>query len=115
MEPEGSLPYSQAPATRPYPESTPSSPHDPLQRPEHPSRVYTLTVIKVVPCNQMTGPCTAYKTTLVVLTLCICYIRATTYEQQRVEAAESIPELVYCSAHLHEREVSQDGGTAWCL
>jgi hypothetical protein len=26
MEPEGSLPYSQVPATRPYPEPTPSSP-----------------------------------------------------------------------------------------
>jgi hypothetical protein len=36
MEPEGSLPYSQVPATRPYPESTPSSPHDPLQLPEDP-------------------------------------------------------------------------------
>jgi hypothetical protein len=31
MEPEGSLPYSQVPATCPYPELTPSSPHDPLQ------------------------------------------------------------------------------------
>jgi hypothetical protein len=29
MEPEGSLPYSQVPATCPYPELTPSSPHDP--------------------------------------------------------------------------------------
>jgi hypothetical protein len=29
MEPEGSLPYSQVPATRPYPKPTPSSPHDP--------------------------------------------------------------------------------------
>jgi hypothetical protein len=28
MEPEGSLPYSQVPATHPYPEPTPSSPHD---------------------------------------------------------------------------------------
>jgi hypothetical protein len=37
MEPEGSLPYSQVPATCPYPELTPSSPHDPLQLPEHPS------------------------------------------------------------------------------
>jgi hypothetical protein len=37
MEPEGSLPYSQVPATRPYPEPTPSCPHDPLQLPEHPS------------------------------------------------------------------------------
>jgi hypothetical protein len=30
MEPEGSLPYSQVPATCPYPEPIPSSPHDPL-------------------------------------------------------------------------------------
>jgi hypothetical protein len=28
MEPEGSLPYSQVPATCPYPELTPSCPHD---------------------------------------------------------------------------------------
>jgi hypothetical protein len=37
MEPEGSLPYSQVPATRPYPEPTPSSPHDLLQLTEDPS------------------------------------------------------------------------------
>jgi hypothetical protein len=37
MEPESPSPYSQVPATRPYPEPTPSSPHDPLQLPEHPS------------------------------------------------------------------------------
>jgi hypothetical protein len=36
MEPKGSLPYSQVPATRPYPEPTSSSPHDPLQLPEDP-------------------------------------------------------------------------------
>ena len=30
MEPESSLPYSQAPATCPYPEPTPSSPHNPF-------------------------------------------------------------------------------------
>jgi hypothetical protein len=29
-EPESSLPYSQAPATCPYPEPTPSSPQNPL-------------------------------------------------------------------------------------
>jgi hypothetical protein len=29
MEPEGSLPYSRVPATYPYPEPTPSSPHTP--------------------------------------------------------------------------------------
>jgi hypothetical protein len=31
MEPESSPPYPQVPATCPYPEPTPSSPHDPLQ------------------------------------------------------------------------------------
>jgi hypothetical protein len=31
MEPEGFLPYSQVPATCPYPEPTPPSPHHPLQ------------------------------------------------------------------------------------
>jgi hypothetical protein len=30
MEPEGSLPYSQVPATCPYPEPTLSIPHNPL-------------------------------------------------------------------------------------
>jgi hypothetical protein len=40
MEPEGSLPYSQVPATCPYLEPTPSSPHDPLQLPEHQSLYY---------------------------------------------------------------------------
>ena len=30
LEPEGSSPYPQAPATCPYPEPTPSSPHHPL-------------------------------------------------------------------------------------
>jgi hypothetical protein len=34
METESSLPYSQVPATCPYPEPTPPSPHNPLQRPE---------------------------------------------------------------------------------
>ena len=36
-EPESSLPYSQAPATCPYPEPTPSSPHNPFPLPEDPS------------------------------------------------------------------------------
>jgi hypothetical protein len=31
MELESSSPYTQEPATYPYPELTPSSPHDPLQ------------------------------------------------------------------------------------
>ena len=37
MEPESPSQYSQVPATCPYPEPTPSSPHDYLQRPEDPS------------------------------------------------------------------------------
>jgi hypothetical protein len=37
MEPEICLPYSQVPATSPYSEPTPSSPHNPLQLPEDPS------------------------------------------------------------------------------
>ena len=37
MEPETSLPYSQKPATCPYPESTPSSPHNPFPLPQDPS------------------------------------------------------------------------------
>ena len=37
MEPESSSLYPQVPATRPYPEPTPSSPHDPFQLPEDPS------------------------------------------------------------------------------
>jgi hypothetical protein len=36
MEPETSLPYSQVPATRPYAEPTPCSPHEPLRLPEDP-------------------------------------------------------------------------------
>jgi hypothetical protein len=38
MEPESPSLYPQLPATCPYPEPTPSSPHDPLQLPEDPSR-----------------------------------------------------------------------------
>ena len=37
MEPESSLPYSQAPATCPYPQPTPSSPHNPFPLPQDPS------------------------------------------------------------------------------
>ena len=36
MEPESSLPYSQAPTTCPYPKPTPSSPHNPFLLPEDP-------------------------------------------------------------------------------
>ena len=37
METESSLPYSQAPATCPYPEPTPYSLHNPFPLPEDPS------------------------------------------------------------------------------
>ena len=37
LEPEGSSPYSQMPTTCPYPEPTPSNPHNPLPLPEDPS------------------------------------------------------------------------------
>jgi hypothetical protein len=37
MEPKGSLPYSQLPATCPYPEPTLSSPHNSIQLPKGPS------------------------------------------------------------------------------
>jgi hypothetical protein len=37
MEPESPSHYPQVPATCPYPEPAPSSPHDPLQFPEDPS------------------------------------------------------------------------------
>ena len=37
LEPEGSSPYSQVPASCPHPELTPSSPHNPLPIPEDPS------------------------------------------------------------------------------
>ena len=40
MEPESSSPYPQVTAIRPYPEPTPSSPHDPLQLPEDPYSKY---------------------------------------------------------------------------
>ena len=36
-QPESSLPYSQAPATCPYPEPTPSSPYNPFPLPQDPS------------------------------------------------------------------------------
>ena len=40
MEPESSSPYPQVTTIRPYPEPTPSSPHDPLQLPEDTSEYY---------------------------------------------------------------------------
>jgi ABC-type phosphate/phosphonate transport system permease subunit len=54
MEPKGSSPYSQVPATCPYPEPTPSNPHNPLQRPEE---LYTSTVPKAfMTCRGQTSP-----------------------------------------------------------
>ena len=40
MEPESPSPYPKVPPICPYPETTPSSPHDPLQLPEDPSYYY---------------------------------------------------------------------------
>ena len=57
LEPEGSSPYSQVPATCPYPEPTPSSPHNPLPLPEDPLSPYII-VIKYenrVLCNTVYG------------------------------------------------------------
>ena len=41
MEPEGSLPHSQGPATCPYPESAQFSPYPHIPLPEGPSSYYT--------------------------------------------------------------------------
>ena len=49
MEPEGSSPYSQVPATCPYPEPTPSSPHNSLPLPEDPSSYYPPIYVWVSP------------------------------------------------------------------
>jgi hypothetical protein len=40
MEPEGSLPQSQMPATCPYPEPAQSSPHPQIPIPDDPSEYY---------------------------------------------------------------------------
>ena len=40
MEPEGSLPHSQVPASCPYPEPARSSPHPHTPLPEDPSKYY---------------------------------------------------------------------------
>jgi hypothetical protein len=48
-KPESSLPYSQAPATCPYPEPTPSSPHNPLPLPKDPSLYDPPTYVLVSP------------------------------------------------------------------
>jgi hypothetical protein len=49
MEPEGSLLYSQVPATCPYLEPTPPSPHHPLQLPEDPPSYYPPIYVWVSP------------------------------------------------------------------
>jgi hypothetical protein len=49
MEPEGSLPHSQVPATCPDPEPTPSSSHNHLQLPEDPSYYYPPIYVWVSP------------------------------------------------------------------
>ena len=49
MELENSSPYQQVPAIRPYPETTPSSTHDPLQLPENPSWYYPPIYVFVSP------------------------------------------------------------------
>jgi hypothetical protein len=46
MEPESSSPYPQVPAICPYPEPTPSSPHDTLQLSEDPSWYYPPIYVK---------------------------------------------------------------------
>ena len=49
MEPQSSLPYSHAPATCPYPEPTPSSPHNLFPLPEDPSEHYLPIYVLVSP------------------------------------------------------------------
>ena len=49
LEPEGSSPYSQVPATCPYPEPTPSSPRNPLPLPEDLSKYYPPICVWVSP------------------------------------------------------------------
>jgi len=49
MEPVSSSPYPQVPATCPYPEPTPSSPHDPFQLREDPSKYYPPIYVLVSP------------------------------------------------------------------
>ena len=49
MEPQSSLPYSQAPVTCPYPQPTPYSPHNPFPLPEDPSLYYPPIYVLVSP------------------------------------------------------------------
>ena len=50
MEPESSLPYSQTPATCPYHEPTPSSPHNPFPLPEDCLEMYVHTKVGWLCC-----------------------------------------------------------------
>ena len=47
MEPESPSPHPQVPATCPYPEPTPSSPHDPLHIPEDPIGIKIIKIINL--------------------------------------------------------------------
>jgi len=64
MEPEGTLPQLQAPATCPYPEPAQSSPHPHIPIPEDPSeiplhlRYYLQQDITFILCNQLDCPIT---------------------------------------------------------
>ena len=49
MQPQSSSPYSQAPATCPYPEPTPSSPHNPFPLSEDTSQYYPHIYVLVSP------------------------------------------------------------------
>jgi hypothetical protein len=51
MEPEGSLPHSQAPATCPYPEAEQSSPCLPIARLEDPFQCYPPTYAYLLTLN----------------------------------------------------------------
>ena len=59
MEPKSSLPYSQAPATSPHPDPTPSSPHNPFPLPQDPFYYYNPIYVfasPVVSYNRVSPP-----------------------------------------------------------
>jgi hypothetical protein len=68
-QPESSLPYSQAPATCPYPEPTPSSPHNPFPLPG--INIYHLN--KIFTSQTFTYSVCVY----VCMYSCMCVCRAT--------------------------------------
>ena len=55
MESESPSPYPQVPATCPYPEPTPSSPHDPLQLPEDPVYGCVILSLETLPPGDPSG------------------------------------------------------------